>query len=230
MVREIRERFPLNSMVPLIKRTEGKPSERVRLRRLVKQMQEEGFSISSYSHHLSKADLQLQENYEQSGTAIRLVVRHREGDYTSPRSVEMFRELQEKMHEISLPMIGYGDGMHLQECTEESLPWYESGIGGFWQGFSLEESLAWRRAGIIELWRARGWRDYNYLPQDAALWRSAGLYSADEAEKWKSRLDEVGVTATPELVAQFTDARISPDQAASARTIWQQHDTDSKEV
>lgn len=96
-VLRVRESFPLNHMAPMIKRLEGKPSERVRVRRLIKKLQAEGFSISSYSSHIAMADWQLQESFNQAGEARCLVVKHREGDYSSPRSLEQLNYLQNCM-------------------------------------------------------------------------------------------------------------------------------------
>lgn len=221
-VNRIREHFPLNEMVPMIRRVEGKPSERVRMKRLVKELQEEGFSISSYSVHMSKALWQIQEAYQQSGEARSLVVKHRDGNYLDPESLEQLAYLQGRMQEISLPMVAHNEGMCLKECDATALPWIEAGFAGSWRGFELEEALRWRESGITDFWSADDWRGAGYTPEEANIWLAAGVRRTGEAQGWISELDAIGITATPELVGQFVAEGLYSRQAVSALRIWQQ--------
>ena len=216
-VQAIRERFPLNAMVPLVKRAEGKPSERVRIRNMFKQMQDEGFAVSAHGKPCADPKLLVHENFEQSGKAWALRVRLTARYTPESGSLELLRTVQERLHEISIPILGTDSGLELVECTEESLAWDELGMDGPWEGFDIKQAIVWLKAVGNDRWGANNWREAGFTAQETAAWVEAGLYYSDGVDRWRSAL---GDAATPQLVGKFTCASISPEQAAASRDIW----------
>jgi hypothetical protein len=227
VVQELRNNFPANSMVPMIKRQEGKPSERVRLRRLLKQLRDQGMGISCMDHYDPKDSARVQGGFQQSGVAWRLSVSVE--DLTPGETIKTLCAIQEKMHQQALPMLARPNSngswtLDMLECDDdEQLAWYEAGLSPAWQEISLHEALQWSAELTTDYWLISLWREEGIDLPTAKRWyaRGEGFDWPTEATKWMALQDQ-GMTA--EVAIQLHQQNITAEQAVLVRKLWQAED------
>ena len=220
-VEELRRAFPANEMVSLIQRRNSKPSERVRLRKVVKELRAEGIAVSCPDHYDGSANLQVQAGYQQSGFAWRIVVRLRDPD--SKDALAHLAKMQEALVEQALPMLAiqhFKKGMILElieNFDEEDRAWREAGLHERWEDVPLAEALLWGQVFGDDQWVAQDWRESGMDLDTAREWyaNGEGFTWLDDVREWMS-LEDI----TAEIAIQLTDAGLHPKQAHLVRNIW----------
>jgi hypothetical protein len=222
-IQDIRSSFPANSLVPMIRRKGDKPSERVRMRQVLKDLRAEGMTIGCPDHHEPTASLQVLASFQQSGYAWRLVVNTKHID--QDEAAQQLRILQEKMQEQALPMLAYLNqdrelALMLTECAEDNLAWKEAGLVlDNWDGMDIHTALEWAEVFSGDGYYASSWFDAGFDLETAKLWyaNGEGFDWADEAKHWM-KLEDQGMTA--EIAIKLKNAYIECEQAILVRKLW----------
>lgn len=207
----------------MIRRKGDKPSERVRLRQVLKDLRGEGMTIGCPDHHDPKAPIQVNASFQRSGYTWRLVVNTKHLDHDE--AAQKLRILQEKMQEHALPILAYLNqdrelALILSECAEDDLAWKEAGLVlDNWDGMDIHTALEWAEVFGGDGYYASSWFDAGFDLETAKLWYAdgEGFDWAGEAKHWMA-LEAQGMTA--EIAISLKNAYIRAEQAVLVRTLW----------
>jgi len=224
----VRERFPANEMMPLIERREGKPSERVRMRRALQELREEGLRVECPDIPDRTAPLILNSSFDRSGRLRMARVRIRTSCATDEKEAAFYglqlARVQERLLEEAIPMLAHRElgseevRLQLHHCTHETLPWLEAGLGEVWD-MPMDEAMQWADQFGISSYRAGEWRDAGFDLAGACEWHrnGDGFYWPDDALGWME-LASQGMTS--DIAIQLDKAGISVSQALKVRELW----------